>query len=75
MGWLWRAVDLFEGVSGRDAARAGAAAQIRHHKVMSILMKIALGLGGVLLIIGSTLVTIAALFPPKEYNGNRQTPK
>lgn len=38
-------------------------------------MKIALGLGGVLLIIGSTLVTIAVLFPPKEYNGNRQTPK
>ena len=37
-------------------------------------MKIALGLGGVLLIIGSTLVTIAVLFPPKEYNGNRQTP-
>ena len=36
---------------------------------MSILIKIALGLGAAILIIGSLLVTIAALFPPKEYKG------
>ena len=34
---------------------------------MQILMKIALCVGGVLVVIGSTLVTIAALFPPKEH--------
>ena len=32
-------------------------------------MKIVLGIGVVVLIIGSTLVTIAALFPPPEYKG------
>lgn len=32
-------------------------------------MKIVLGIGAVVLIIGSTLVTIAALFPPHEYKG------
>lgn len=33
-------------------------------------MKIVLGIGAVvLIIIGSTLVTIAALFPPHEYKG------
>ena len=36
---------------------------------MPILMKIVLGIGAVVLIIGSTLVTIAALFPPQEYKG------
>ena len=38
-------------------------------------MKIALGIGAVILIIGSTLVTIAALFPPKEYKGDGKTDK
>ena len=38
---------------------------------MSLFMKIALGIGAVILIIGSTLVTIAALFPPKEWKGER----
>ena len=37
---------------------------------MSLLTKIALGLGAILLILGSTLATIAALFPPKEYKGD-----
>ena len=37
---------------------------------MSLLTKIALSIGAVILIIGSTLVTIAALFPPKEYKGD-----
>ena len=32
----------------------------------SVVMKIALCVGGVLLVVGSTPVTIAALFPPKE---------
>ena len=36
---------------------------------MSILIKIALGLGAAILIIGSVLVTIAALFPPKDWKG------
>lgn len=36
---------------------------------MSILVKIGLGIGAVLLIIASICVTIAALFPPKEYTG------
>ena len=34
------------------------------------MMKIVLVLGGVLLIIGSSLLTLAALFPPKEYKGD-----
>lgn len=32
-------------------------------------MKIALSIGAAILIIGSTLVTIAALFPPKDWRG------
>ena len=36
---------------------------------------IARGIGAVVLIIGSTLVTIAALFPPKEYKGDGKVPK
>lgn len=37
---------------------------------MSILIKIGLCIGAVLLLVGSTLVTIVALFPPKEYKGD-----
>ena len=36
---------------------------------MSLLIKIVLGIGAVILVVGSTLVTIAALFPPKEHEG------
>ena len=36
---------------------------------MSILVKIGLGIGAVLLIVASICVIIAALFPPKEYTG------
>ena len=39
-------------------------------KTMSLLTKITLGIGAVILVIGSTRVTIAALFPPKEYKGD-----
>ena len=39
---------------------------------MSVIMKIALCFGGVLLVVGSTLVTIAALFPPKEHEGEEK---
>ena len=42
---------------------------------MSLLTKIALSIGAVLLVTGSTLVTIAALFPPKEYRGGGKTGK
>ena len=42
---------------------------------MSLLIKIALGIGAVIMVIGSTLVTIAALFPPKEYKGDGKTDK
>ena len=35
---------------------------------MSLLIKIALSFGAVLLLLGSTCVIIAALFTPKEYN-------
>ena len=42
---------------------------------MSMIMKIALCVGGVLLVVGSTLVTIAALFQPKEYKGDGKTDK
>ena len=38
-------------------------------------MKIALGIGAVIMVIGSTLVTIAALFPLKEYKGDGKTDK
>ena len=41
---------------------------------MSLLTKIALGVGAVILVIGSALVTIAALFPPKEYKGDGTVP-
>ena len=41
----------------------------------SVVMKIALCIGGVLLVVGSTLVTIAALFPPKEYTGEDKKPE
>ena len=40
---------------------------------MSILIKIGLCIGGVILFVGSVLVTIAALFPPKEYKGDSKT--
>lgn len=39
---------------------------------MSILVKIGLGIGAVLLIIASICVTIAALLPPKEYTGESE---
>lgn len=42
---------------------------------MSLLTKIALSIGAIILILGSTLVTIAALFPPKEYKGDGKVPK
>ena len=42
---------------------------------MSLLIKIALSIGAVILVVGSTLVTIAALFPPKEYKGDGKLPK
>ncbi len=41
----------------------------------TFVMKIALCVGGVLLVVGSTLVTIAALFPPKDYKGDGKTDK
>ena len=41
----------------------------------SIVMKIALCIGGVSLVVGSTLVTIAALFQPSEYKGDGKTDK
>lgn len=41
----------------------------------SIVMKIALCIGGVLLVVGSTLVTIAALFPPEDYKGDGKADK
>ena len=37
---------------------------------MSLMTKIALSIGAVILVIGSTLVTIAALSSPKEYKGD-----
>ena len=42
---------------------------------MSILVKVGVGVGAVLLIVGSICVTIAALFPPKEYKGSGNTGK
>ena len=38
---------------------------------MSLLIKISAGVVGALLIIGSICVAIAALFPPKEWKGDR----
>ena len=40
---------------------------------MSVLIKIGIGIGVVILLVGSVLVTIAALFPPKEYKGDGKT--
>ena len=37
---------------------------------MSLLTKIAISIGVVFLVLGSACVTIAALFPPKEYKGD-----
>lgn len=42
---------------------------------MSLLTKIALGIGAVIIVVGSTLVIIAALFPPKEYKGDGKVDK
>ena len=42
---------------------------------MSILIKIVAGIGVVFLILCSVCVTIAALFPPNEYKGDRKTDK
>lgn len=42
---------------------------------MSILIKIAVGIGIVLMVIGSICVTIAALFSPKDYKGDAKTGK
>ena len=42
---------------------------------MSILTEIVFGIGAVVLIVGSTLVTIAALFQSKEYKGDGKVPK
>lgn len=42
---------------------------------MSVIMKIALCVGGVLLVVGSALVTIAALFQPREYKGDDKASK
>lgn len=42
---------------------------------MSLLTKIALSIGAVILLIGSTLVSIAAVFPPKEYKGDGKLPQ
>ena len=40
---------------------------------MSMIVKIGLCIGAVILLVGSFLVTIAALFPPKEYKGDSKT--
>ena len=37
---------------------------------MSILVKISISVGAAMLIVVSVCVTIAALFPPKEYKGD-----
>lgn len=41
---------------------------------MSLLTKIALSIGAVLLVLGSTLVTIAALFQPRKRGGGDEEP-
>ena len=41
----------------------------------TVVMKIVLCIGGALLVVGSTLVTIAALFSPREYKGDRKVAK
>lgn len=52
---------------------AGVRAVIERNSFMSILIKIGLCIGAVILLVGSALVTIAALFPPKEYKGDGNT--
>ena len=42
---------------------------------MSIIAKVAAGIFAVLMILGSACVTIAAIFPPKEYKGDGKTDK
>ena len=42
---------------------------------MSILIKIVVGIGIVFMVISSICVTIAAIFPPKEYKGDGKTDK
>ena len=42
---------------------------------MSIIVKVAVGIFAVLMILGSACVTIAAIFPPKEYKGDGNLPK
>ena len=42
---------------------------------MSIAMKIVLGIGAVFLVAGSILVIVAALFQPKEYDGDGKSSK
>ena len=42
---------------------------------MSLLMKIVFGIVAALMVVGSLLITIAALFPPKEYKGDSMTDK
>ena len=42
---------------------------------MSILIKIVVGIGIVLMAIGSIFVTIAAIYPPKDYKGDGKTDK
>ena len=49
---------------------AGFRAVIERNSFMSILIKIGIGIGAVILLVGSALVTIAALLPPKEYKGD-----
>ena len=39
----------------------------------SILTKITVGMFAVLIILGSACVTVAALYPPKEYKGDGKT--
>jgi len=40
---------------------------------MSIALKIVLGSGAVLLLIGSTVVSVAVLFQPKDYMGEEES--
>ena len=42
---------------------------------MSIVIKVVLGACAFLLFVGSICVTIAALYPPKEYQGDGKTSK
>ena len=42
---------------------------------MSIVIKVALCACAFLLVVGSICVTIAALYPPKEYKGDEKTAK